>query len=591
MNAIYKTIRLALVTLAGALALTACGGGDEGSETLQQTAPGDPVVPQNFDGLEDSPLQGMLSTHDLPPGNYQFEVMRAPEHGTLSVNVNTGEFNYTPNPDYFGVDSFDYRITRTVKRPVRGRVVINLSNVNDAPVLAAIGDMMNSPETHDTTYNLPVIDIDSEQLQVAVTSGDPGVATVEGSGPDRTIKISPKARGSTRVRVAVTDGQYSSEQEFEFTVGDVTKARSLAASMIDGDAVSMTNISESPVVFTLEHNGFPQFQSTTEMIDFVRNMAPVASGEPFERKLWRFVRDNVYHNLPVNAEKALNNPWTIISSKGWGICSHVAAVYVLLAREAGYEARVWGLTGHVVPEIRIDDQWQVFDPDLAVYYYTVDGRIAGIGDLQTDPSLVSLPVNRIFAESTYDFPYSQEVAGIYGTPADNYVGEQNFIPDSEMQFQPVTLPPGASLVYPGQWTPNVVGVDGVNTREVELFLQAKLTTPAEYAGEVRMPWMLWEIRGEGRVRIGAREFDIGTQELIDYIQMPDEQITSVSVVLAEGPIEFISFINALRYQLDTQNDIRIKGLDVWAVEVATSTLKVESRVGQQNLKDFAKPVP
>ncbi len=301
-----------------------------------------------------------MSKGALQGDEHEFEIVDAPVHGSVRItNEYSGDFVYTPDPDYFGDDSFTYRVVKTARQPVRGAVSLTITNVNDAPVLAAIGDMMNSTETHDTTLPLPVTDIDTEALKITVSSDDPAVASVVADDANRTVKIAPGLNGATRIRVSVSDGEFSSEQEFEFGVGEVTKQRSMTANMAEGDAVFLTNAADVPVTFTLEHNGFPQFQSTTEMVEYVRNMPPVVANEPFERKLWRFVRDNVYHNLPVSPDKQLNNPWNIISSSGWGICSNVAAVYVELARKAGYEARVWGLTGHVVPEILIDGEWQV----------------------------------------------------------------------------------------------------------------------------------------------------------------------------------------------------------------------------------------
>jgi hypothetical protein len=276
---------------------------------------------------------------------------------------------------------------------------------------------------------------------------------------------------------------------------------------------------------------------------------------------------------------------------GWGLCSHVSAVYVALAREAGYEARVWGLSGHVVPEIRVGDRWQVYDPDLAIYYFNSANEIASLVELQTDATLVSSPVNPIFDGTDYDFPYSSMVADIYGSSEDNYIGEQEFIPDSEGRFQAVVLPPGASLVYPGRWSTEVIGLDGPHPNPVPHFLQAKLTTPADFSGDVVMPWMLWEIRGNGRVRIDDVDYEVGSQGLRDYIHLPEKQITSVTVIEAGSPIEFISFVNAVRYELAQTNDIRVTGRHVWAVDISLKRLEADALTGVQTLMTLAKPAP
>ncbi|MGE3600168.1 MAG: hypothetical protein AB7N70_31965 [Dehalococcoidia bacterium] len=92
-----------------------------------------------------------------------------------------------------------------------------------------------------------------------------------------------------------------------------------------------------------------------------------------------------------------------------------------MARAAGYEARVWGLSGHVVPEILVDGRWQMFDPDLAVYYKDESGAVAGVEDIVSRPDLITQPQSPIFAGSNYVFPYSTTVRDIYATTADNFL--------------------------------------------------------------------------------------------------------------------------------------------------------------------------
>ncbi len=79
-------------------------------------------------------------------------------------------------------------------------------------------------------------------------------------------------------------------------------------------------------------------------------------GEPFQRKLWRFVHENAYHDVPINAQRWWYDYWPTLNSLGFGFCGHLAAVYVEVARAAGYDARIWGLYGHVVPEIFADNR-------------------------------------------------------------------------------------------------------------------------------------------------------------------------------------------------------------------------------------------
>jgi hypothetical protein len=152
------------------------------------------------------------------------------------------------------------------------------------------------------------------------------------------------------------------------------------------ELVSLQNTLPRSVSFTLTYNGNKAFTSTADAADHIRSMPEQFASEPFERKLWRYVRDNTYHEVPINRSLSWHSYWPTLNSLSFGLCSHAAAVFTEVARAAGYEARIWGLSGHVVPEIRVDGRWQMYDPDLAIYYLTRDGRVAGVEELANDPS-------------------------------------------------------------------------------------------------------------------------------------------------------------------------------------------------------------
>ncbi len=80
-----------------------------------------------------------------------------PKSGTVSVNAD-GSFVYTPNPNFQGTDSFTYRATDGKATSPDATVNIVVTSVNDAPVLAAIGNKT----------------VDEENpLQFTVTAADP----------------------------------------------------------------------------------------------------------------------------------------------------------------------------------------------------------------------------------------------------------------------------------------------------------------------------------------------------------------------------------------------------------------------------------
>lgn len=136
----------------------------------------------------------------------------------------------------------------------------------------------------------------------------------------------------------------------------------------------------------------------------------------------------------------------------------------------------------------------------------------------------------------------------------------------------------------------MTGVDGTTPYDVPYYLQGSMALPAGSAGNVGMPWMIWEIRGIGRVRVLGAEYDIGSSELAIQLQKPGRQITDIELLGSSTEIQFIFFMNAMRYRLDASNSVAVRGKDVWAVAVGTRVLEPEFRADVAGASLYGKPV-
>jgi hypothetical protein len=66
---------------------------------------------------------------------------------------------------------------------------------------------------------------------------------------------------------------------------------------------------------------------------------------------------------------------------GYNMCNGASAGIIQLARQAGLEARGWGIQNHSVPEVKIDGKWSMFDSSLINYFEKPDGTIAGVEEI------------------------------------------------------------------------------------------------------------------------------------------------------------------------------------------------------------------
>ena len=97
-------------------------------------------------------------------------IVAPPTHGTLVFNVD-GSFDYTPSPDFFGIDNFAYKVNDGLLDSNVATVTINVTPVNDAPV--TVNDILNGTEDTSLNTSFPGVlandfDVDGEPLQAAV---------------------------------------------------------------------------------------------------------------------------------------------------------------------------------------------------------------------------------------------------------------------------------------------------------------------------------------------------------------------------------------------------------------------------------------
>ncbi len=148
-------------------------------------------------------------------------------HGTT---VQTGTtVRYTPDPDYFGVDSFWYTSTDGFVHNSGGVVHINVLSLNDSPTLDALPNL-TLPENSGVTH-VPLTGISSgrvnenQALIVTAESSNPTLtgalevtyASPQSSG-DLAFTVARNEVGSALITVSVDDGTATVQRQFQVSV-------------------------------------------------------------------------------------------------------------------------------------------------------------------------------------------------------------------------------------------------------------------------------------------------------------------------------------------------------------------------------------
>jgi hypothetical protein len=515
---------------------------------------------------------------DVDGDGLEFVVAMPPAHGTATFARGNRELSYAPAADWNGTDRIGFIARDNLGASSAVAFVdVTVLPVADAPRITLASDATNSAYTEDTTVAYSVFDADDDEVTVDVDVDDVSVATVAHDSSNRTLLIHPLRRGSTNIVLHASDRAHATTANLTFEVTDVTKVVTLPFERPQEQAVVIRNETDSDLSFTLTHNGFPSFATLEDVVRYVEDMPEDFADEAFERKLWRFLIANVVHEYPLTEALWLQDPLVTVNSLGWGFCSNVANAYVRIARAAGREARVWGLGGHVVPEVRVDGKWLVYDPDLSVFYRKVDWSVAGIADLAAAPALITSPVDPLYPVVDPG-PYGVYISMVYASTADNETHPRWDGPETPLSGL-ISLPAGASITYPGQWDDAPSGYNFPDIKPVEHFRHALVELPAGWSGTLRLPWMLRKITGTGRVRVGTLEYAIGDPALDARLQQPGSIIHELEILDSGSVVQLVFYVNVVRFAVGTLNEVRATGQDVWRLDVSSTTLPVQHRRG------------
>jgi hypothetical protein len=276
-------------------------------------------------------------------------------------------------------------------------------------------------------------------------------------------------------------------------------------------------------------------------------LAPEADGS-LATRIFRFVAANFQHAPPLTWNfRWLLSPTLFFNSTGVGLCGEAADLIYLLSVDRGLQARVWRLEGHVVAEVQSAGRWQMYDGDYGVYFLNRSGQIAGVEELEADPTLITDPVLRL-AYTGPGNPYQTAYAALFSSSADNWVRRAPLAPDPARPVR-FSLPRGASLRLPGHQAPSPLDHLGNPQDRWVDYAQLGLRLPAGTRGEIENPLIVHTLRGRGEVAIGSTVFAVGSAELGDEIDARADALERIDLLASDTAIELLYLINPLRARM------------------------------------------
>ncbi len=117
-----------------------------------------------FPGTEDQPVKGNIGTNDGDEDGdiltYHPVTVLPPGTGTLVIDPKTGDFTFTPAPNFNGPVVIEYEVCDPAGACTKATITIDVAPVNDLPV--AVNDTYRTPENKTLTGNVGVNDKDAD---------------------------------------------------------------------------------------------------------------------------------------------------------------------------------------------------------------------------------------------------------------------------------------------------------------------------------------------------------------------------------------------------------------------------------------------
>ena len=178
-----------------------------------------PAFPDSYTVNEDFPLSvdidsGVLINDDASVGTLSAALVSGPTNGTLTFRAD-GTFDYTPQDDFFGTDTFTYQASVDSMFSNVASVSIDVTGSPDEPVVESDSYSIQEDELLSTSPTTGVLandsDVDGDLLSVVLVEG-PENGTLR-LNPDGSFVYEPTGNffGADSFSYQTTDGSFTSD--------------------------------------------------------------------------------------------------------------------------------------------------------------------------------------------------------------------------------------------------------------------------------------------------------------------------------------------------------------------------------------------
>jgi hypothetical protein len=267
---------------------------------------------------EDTPTGITLTGHDADDDDLTFSIVSGPTHGTLgsigapnctAANVCTASVTYSPAANYFGPDSFTYKVDDGTVDSSPATVTISVTSVNDTPTDIALtnGSVAENQPSGTAVGDLSTTDVDTADTHtytLVAGVGSTGNASFQivDNHLQTAASLNFEGQPSYAIRVRTTDNGSPNlffEKQFTITVTNVNETptdialsnATVAENVPNGTTVGMASTTDPDAANTFTYTLVGGTGSTDNAtFTFAGNALNVVAPIDFETTPSLFIR-------------------------------------------------------------------------------------------------------------------------------------------------------------------------------------------------------------------------------------------------------------------------------------------------------------
>ena len=174
----------------------------------------------NATGDEDSDISGTLIATDVEglSGAY-FAISVNPLQGTATINSTTGEWQYSPNVNYFGADQFTLTVTDDLGGISSQLIDISVAAINDAPTITS-AEITAATENQLYSYTVTTNDVEADTVSLRANNIPGWLSFDQSTGVLAGTPLHVHV-GDNAIEIEADDGTVTVSHIFTITVADV----------------------------------------------------------------------------------------------------------------------------------------------------------------------------------------------------------------------------------------------------------------------------------------------------------------------------------------------------------------------------------